>query len=213
MEPPTLVIGVPVALLLLVGAQVTVLGTILAAQLHVLITAVRTVHSTPWLSVLWLGVFYSVYYGFVLCRLLQTGWSECRDIYNPTLLCSAWMFTFLVLDKKLEKSSVSYVLTIFLVGLSIVFITWEYHYSNIETIYSSNSGSFPLFCQTSKDMLYTFVHEYLVLYLPVAATGLVQRTRSSTGMDKHNSRLNPMQLDTRCFYFDCLNHKSICAMI
>lgn len=204
-EPPTLVIGVPVTLLLLVGAQVTVLGTILATQLHVLITAVRTVHSTPWLSVLWLGVFYSVYYGFVLCRLLQTGWSECRDIYTPTLLCSAWMFTFLVLDKKLERSSVSYVLTIFLVGLSIVFITWEYHYSNIETIYSSNSGSFPLFCQTSKDMLYTFVHEYLVLYLPVAATGLVQRTRSSTGMDKHNSRLNPMQLDTRCFYFDRLN--------
>lgn len=182
MEPPTLVLGVPVTLLLLVGAQVTVLGTILAAQLHVLITALRTVHSTPWLSVLWLGVFYSVYYGYVLCKLLQTGWSECRDIYTPTLLCSAWMFTFLVMDKKLEKSSVDYVLTISLVGLPILFITWEYHYSNIET--SSNSGNFPFFCRTSKDMLCTFVHEYLVLYLPVAATGLVQRTRSSKDPNK-----------------------------
>lgn len=177
MEPSTLVLGIPVTLILLVGAQAAVLGTILVVQLHVLIAAVRTIHSIIWLSVLWLGIFYSVYYGYVLCRLLQTGWSECRDIYTPTLLCSAWMFTFLVLDKNLEKTSVNYLLTIFLVGLSTLFIAWEYHYSNIET--RSDLGDFPLFCPTSRDLLHTFVHEYLVLYLPVTAIGLVQRSRSS----------------------------------
>lgn len=185
MEPSTLVLGIPVTLILLVGAQAAVLGTILVVQLHVLIAAVRTIHSIIWLSVLWLGIFYSVYYGYVLCRLLQTGWSECRDIYTPTLLCSAWMFTFLVLDKNLEKTSVNYLLTIFLVGLSTLFIAWEYHYSNIET--RSDLGDFPLFCPTSRDLLHTFVHEYLVLYLPVTAIGLVQRSRSSKGIEKHNS--------------------------
>lgn len=185
MEPSTLVLGIPVTLILLVGAQAAVLGTILVVQLHVLIAAVRTIHSIIWLSVLWLGIFYSVYYGYVLCRLLQTGWSECRDIYTPTLLCSAWMFTFLVLDKNLEKTSVNYLLTIFLVGLSTLFIAWEYHYSNIKT--RSDLGDFPLFCPTSRDLLHTFVHEYLVLYLPVTAIGLVQRSRSSKGIEKHNS--------------------------
>lgn len=70
-------------------------------------------------------------------------------------------------------------------GGTLNFIAWEYHYSNIET--RSDLGDFPLFCPTSRDLLHTFVHEYLVLYLPVTAIGLVQRSRSSKGIEKHNS--------------------------
>lgn len=191
MEPPTLVAGVPLSLLLMVAAQVAVLGTILVAQLHVLAAAVKTLHSAPWLSVLWLGVLYSVYYGYVLCKLFQTGWSGCQDIYTPTLLCSAWMFTFLMLDRRSEACGVNEILTIFLVGLSTLCIAWEYHYHNETIIYT---GDFSLFCRTSKEMLFTFAHEYLVLYLPVVAAGLVQRTRPSKAPDK-------------CFCHECYHWK------
>jgi hypothetical protein len=168
--------------LLVVAVQLIVIGTILAAQLYVLMTAGRYLHTAPWVSALWAGLPHTLCHAHVLYNLASVQSDACQDVYIFTLVGSVWIITMLALPNRKDFLSVRNILTLCWMVLSAVCLLLKYHYRKITEETPSRAG---LFCRPAQVMLPIFAQEYLTLYIPLLALGIIPRCFQSNGMDLH----------------------------
>ncbi|XP_061188189.1 uncharacterized protein LOC133196297 [Saccostrea echinata] len=154
--------------------QLYVICAIFATQLYLLIVVARRhLHPTPWTSVSAVGILYTLYYGYILFRLLSRDPTKCTDIYIPNLLCTALMLTLLFLVNRKEFNSVNNIIVVSFVSLSTLCLVLEY---NIMDNTNGRLEQSALFCRSARDMLPIFAQEYFTLDLPLLVIGLIQRS-------------------------------------
>ncbi|XP_056011033.1 uncharacterized protein LOC130051894 isoform X2 [Ostrea edulis] len=90
----TAVSRVSASLLVVAVLQLTVIGAILAAQLYVLMTAGRYLHTAPWLSMLWIGIPHTLRYGQILYNL-----EDFLNARNIVTMCLVGLSTCCLLLK------------------------------------------------------------------------------------------------------------------
>lgn len=187
----TAVSRVSASLLVVAVLQLTVIGAILAAQLYVLMTAGRYLHTAPWLSMLWIGIPHTLRYGQILYNLVSLRPALCQDMYTFTLVYSAWILTMLVFVNKEDFLNARNIVTMCLVGLSTCCLLLKYHYmENTEgALYQSG-----LFCRPAGDMLPVFAQEYFTLYIPSLVIGIILRTLKINGMNLAQSTYHNIHL-------------------